>query len=166
VRLDETFKAGPTAKSRPAQGRPGFPTGSRVHGTGSGKCYAESPATTTTGPDGSAQFLGSAARLEPGSFRTMRIATASSSRGLSITWVEPVTPSLRCNYFGEAGTELALPPGQALPGALVATIGPRALKRARYGTTIAGSQDWTSTAADGTQITGRASWKLRLDFRR
>jgi hypothetical protein len=163
AQLDESFKAGPKPRTRSAPGRPGFPAGLRIHGKGTGKCYAESPPTTTTAPDGSTQFLGSAARVEPGSFGATRIAVRSGKRGVRIAWLEPLTPSLGCDYFDQPGTNLALPATATLPSALVSR---NALARSRFSITIAGSKDWAEITGDGTRVTGRASWKLQLSFKR
>jgi hypothetical protein len=167
AQLDERFAAKSGPKTRSAQGRTGFPRGLRIRGTGSGKCYAESPPSVITGPDGSAQFVGSAARLEPGSFSATRVAVAAGKRGVRVAWLEPILPSISCDYFGEPATKLAVPAGQTLQSELVSrTIPPRVLKRSRFSVTIAGSQGWKATAGDGTQVTGRATWKLRLDYAR
>jgi hypothetical protein len=167
ARLDEKFSTTPEPTTRSAPGRPGFPLGRRIAGKGSGQCNAESPTTEVTGPDGSAQFLGSASRVTPGKFTGTRIVVASARRGIRIAWLEPLAPGVRCDYFGEAGTDLALPAANELPIALVSpTIAPRVLKRSRFSVTIAGSQEWNEQAADGTAVAGRASWRLRLDYRR
>jgi hypothetical protein len=167
AQLDETFEAKAAPKTRSARGRSGFAQGLRVRGKGSGKCYAESPATVVTGPDGSEQFVGSAARVDPGNFAATRIAVAASKRGLRVAWLEPISPSISCDYFDERGTEVAVPSAQKLQSGLVSrTIAPRVLKRSRFSITVAGSQGWTETAGDGTRVTGRATWKLRLDYAR
>lgn len=167
AQLDETFDAKPSPKTRAAQGRSGFSQGLRIRGRGRGKCYAESPPTFTTGPDGSAQFLGSAARVEPGSFSATRVAAAASRRGLRVAWLEPIAPSMGCDYFDEPSTKLSVPSGQQLQNGVVSrTVAPRVLKRSRFSITIAGSQGWNETASDGTQVSGRATWKLRLDYAR
>ena len=165
TRVDETFGSGAKPRTRAEEGLPGFPTGIRLLGTGSSKCEMESPTTIVTAPDGSVQFLGSAARLVPGSFEATRIVVAGTRRGVRVAWLEPLAPSVACNYFGQDGTELALPQSPTLPSELVApAIGARVLKRARFSVTVEGSKDWAETAADGMQVTGRASWKLRLDY--
>lgn len=165
ARLEESFRSGPTPKTRATAGRSRFRAGLRIRGKGSGTCSAESPSSFVTGPDGSTQFLGGAQRLEPGAFIATRIAMAGGRRGARVVWLEPLLPSVDCDFFDEPGTTLELPVGQALPAALTsAAITPRMLKRCRFGVTIAGSHDWTETARDGTQVTGHASWKMRLDY--
>jgi hypothetical protein len=167
ARLDEKFRAAPEPTTRSVPGRPGFPLGRRIAGKGGGQCSAESPTTVVTGPDGSAQFLGSASRVTPGKFAGTRIAVATSRPGIRIAWLEPLAPGIRCDYFGEAGTGLALATGNELPTALVSPmIAPRVLKRSRFSVTIAGSQQWNEQTADGTAVAGLASWRLRLDYRR
>ena len=165
TKLEETFvsRAGPRTRSAP--GRAGFPTGLAISGKGTGRCDAESPTTVVTGPDGSVQLLGSAARTTPGGFAATRVAIAATKRGVRVAWLEPLTPSILCKYFDDGGTELALPSSAQLPDAVVSpTSGPRVLKRSRFSITVEGSQDWTKAGADGTQVTGHGSWKLRLDF--
>jgi hypothetical protein len=162
--LDEKFDAS-RPRTRSAEGRTGFPMGARIAGRGSGQCYAESPPETFTGPDGSVQFLGSAARVTPGKFHSTRIVASTSKRGVRIAWLEPLTPGITCDYFGEPDTSLEVPAAQKLADALVSPlIGTRALKRSRFSVTIAGSQEWNDPAADGTQIAGRASWRLKLTY--
>lgn len=167
ARLDEKFVSARSPKQRADSGLPGFTTGRRIAGNGTGMCNAESPTTIITGPDGSVQFLEGAARVDPGSFDATRIALAAGKRGVRVVWREPLAPAIVCNYFDEPGTEVALPAAVQLPPSLISpTIGPRVFKRARFTITIAGAQDWTETAADGTQVTGRASWKLQLAYKR
>jgi hypothetical protein len=163
TKLDEKFATGSAPKTRSAPGLPGFPTGLKIVGQGTGECYAESP-VTASGPDDS-QILTSAARLTPGKFRATRVAVAASKRGVRIVWLDPLRPSISCDYFDQAGTLLSLPPAAEVPKSLVSpTIGARMLKRERFSVTIAGSKDWSETAADGQLVTGSASWKLRLDY--
>jgi hypothetical protein len=120
---------------------------------------------TQTGPDGSVQIITGAAQLLPGEFIATRVAIASSKRGVRVAWLEPLAPSIECDYFQEPDTLLALPSTQAVPSALVSpTISARMLKRSRFSITIAGSKEWNDTAADGTIVNGRGSWKLRLDY--
>lgn len=162
--LDEKFDA-TKPRTRPADGRTGFPLGVRIPGRGTGQCYAESAPTVITGPDGSVQFIGSSARLTPGRFDATRIVASSSRRGIRIAWLEPLAPAIACDYFGEPDSTLAVPAAQALAGGLISPlIGPRVLKRSHFGVTIAGSQEWNEQAADGTQVAGRASWRLRLEY--
>jgi hypothetical protein len=165
AQLNERFTAAHGPRTRAAHGRPGFPNGLRIRGKGTGRCLAESPPTMITAADGSMQFLGSATRLEPSGFAATRIAIASGKRGVRFAWLEPIAPASRCDYFDQPGTALALPAGRKLPRGLVSpTIRRRVLKHSRFTVTIAGAKDWVSTAADGTEVTGRASWKLRLSF--
>jgi hypothetical protein len=167
AQLDEKFDARSGPKTRSAQGRSGFPQGLRIRGKGSGKCYAQSPPSFVTGPDGSQQFLGSAARVQPGSFGATRVAAAANRRGVRVAWLEPIVPSIGCDYFDEPSTHVAVPSGQKLQSGLVShTVAPRVFRRSRFSVTIAGSQGWNRTAADGTRVTGRATWKLRLDYAR
>jgi hypothetical protein len=164
AQLDERFDGTPRPKATSARGGAGFPSGMRIRGKGSATCSTASPATFTTNPDGSMQFLGSAARVVPGRFSATRIAMAGSRKGARIVWLEPLRPSFGCSYFGEAGTGLAVP---SFTKELVSrSLGAHALKRSRFSVKIAGTQEWTRTDSDGTQVTGRASWKLRLDYRR
>ncbi|HEX6712355.1 MAG TPA: hypothetical protein VF066_03180 [Thermoleophilaceae bacterium] len=165
TKLEESFDSGARPKTRGADGQSGFPSGLRLLGKGAGTCSMESPTTTIMGPDGSVQFLGSSARYTPGSFDGTRIAVSGGKRGVRVAWLEPVAPGITCKYFDDEGSGLALPPSAQLPSELVSpTIGPRVLKRARFTVNIAGSKNWTETAADGTQVTRSASWKLRLDY--
>jgi hypothetical protein len=162
--LTETFK-GTTPKTSSVQGQPRFPAGLQIAGKGSGSCYTESPTETVTGPDGSIQIITGAAQLLPGEFRATRVAIAGGKRGVRVAWLEPLAPSIECDYFQEPDTLLALPSTQAVPSALVSpTIGARMLKRSRFSITIAGSKDWNDTAADGTIVNGHGTWKLRLDY--
>ena len=164
--LQEKFEA-TKPRTRSAEGRAGFPAGVQIPGRGTGQCYAESAPTVITGPDGSVQFLGSSARVTPARFDATRIVASSSRRGIRIAWLEPLTPAIGCDYFGEPDTRLALPAVQDIPSALVSPlIGPRALKRSRFSVTIAGSQEWNEPASDGTQVAGRASWRLKLAYKR
>lgn len=166
VKLDSTFE-GAKPRTRSERGPAGFPLGSRISGRGAGECTAESPATVVTGPDGSVQFLGGAARLDPGTFATTRIAAVADKRGVRIAWLEPLTPGLVCDYFEEPDTALALPASPALPHTLVSPyLSSRALRRKHFSVTIGGSQDWTEQAPDGTQVSGRADWRLRLNYKR
>jgi hypothetical protein len=162
--LTEKFDA-TSPRTSAGKGRPGFLAAVRIPGRGTGQCYAESPATVITGPDGSVQFIGSAARLLPGKFDSTRIATSSTKRGARIAWLEPVAPGISCDYFGEPDTTLTLPAAytSSLLSPLIST---RTLKRPRFTVTIAGSQDWNGAAADGTQIASRASWRLKLNYTR
>src|SRR3954451_24163066 len=73
VKLEETFNAGPKPDTRPVAGRFGFPVGCRIRGDGRGQCSGESPTTFTTGPDGSAQLLSGASRIEPAKFAATRV---------------------------------------------------------------------------------------------
>jgi len=165
ARLEETFQSGTRPKTRATIGRAGFRAGLRILGKGSGACSAESPSSFVTGPDGSSQFLGGAQRLEPGAFIATRIAMAGNRRGARVAWLEPLLPSIDCDFFDQPGTSLALPAGQALQAALMSpTITPGMLRRSRFAITIAGSQEWTQTAGDGTRVDGHASWNLRLDY--
>lgn len=164
--LDEKFDAS-KPRTRSAEGRTGFPVGVRVPGRGTGECYAESPPETFTGPDGSVQFLGSAARLTPGMFDTTRVVASTSKRGVRIAWLEPLTPGISCDYFGEPDTKLEVPAAQELPDALISPlIGTRTLNRSRFGVTIAGSREWNEPQSDGSQVNGHASWRLRLNYAR
>lgn len=164
--LTEKFNAA-RPRTRATDGRPGFPAGLRISGRGTGQCYQESPPETITGPDGSVQFIGSAARLIPGDFDSTSVVASGSKRGVRIAWLEPLAPGVACDYFGEPDTGLALPVAQALPDALVSPlIRPRALKRSKFSVMIAGSQEWSDPAADGGVVAGRASWRLRLGYKR
>jgi hypothetical protein len=110
-------------------------------------------------------MLAGSAQLLPGEFATTTIASAGNSRGVRVAWLEPLAPSIDCDYFQQPDTTLGLPATQAVPPALVSpTISARTLKRSHFSVTIAGSQNWNDTAADGTVVTGTASWKLRLDY--
>jgi hypothetical protein len=166
TKLVETFLSGPKVKTRAAEGRPGFPAGVRIAGKGSGECDEESPSVTITGPDGSVQqFLDGAVRVTPGRFGATQIAVASSKRGVRVAWLEPLAPSVGCDFFSQPDTVLSLPSTTAVPDALVSpAIGSRVLRRARFSIRIAGSKEWNETAADGQLVTGHASWKLRLDY--
>jgi hypothetical protein len=165
TKLVETFRSGPQVTTRAAEGRPGFPAGVRIAGKGSGVCDEESPSVTITGADGSVQFLDGALRVTPGKFGATRIAVASSKRGVRVAWLEPLRPSVSCDFFSQPGTVLSLPSTAAVPDALVSpAIGSRVLRRARFSIRIAGSKAWNETAADGRLVTGHASWKLRLDY--
>jgi hypothetical protein len=162
--LTETFK-GAKPRTTSARGQAGFPAGLKIAGKGSGSCYTESPTETVTGPDGSIQIITGAAQLLPGEFDATRVAIASGRRGVRVAWLEPLAPSIECDYFQEPDTLLALPSTQAVPPALVSpAIGARTLRRSRFSITIAGSKDWSETAADGTIVNGQATWKLRLDY--
>jgi hypothetical protein len=167
VTLKEAFKAGPKPRLRATAGRPGFPLGMRIEGAGSGTCYSQSAPVIQTGPDGSLQLIGSAARLVPGKFKASRIAVKSASRGVRIAWLEPLAPGVDCNYFEGSDPFLAVPAAAQLQSQLVSPpISARVLKRSRFAVTIAGGQEWNEAGADGTQVTGRASWRLRLAYRR
>jgi hypothetical protein len=166
-KLEAAFDGGVKPRTKSEKGPAGFPLGARISGRGSGECSAESPSTVLTGPDGSVQFLSGASRLDPGTFASTRIAAFAGKRGVRIAWLEPLTPGLVCDYFEEPGTVLALPATPALPRTLVSPyLNPRALARKRFSITIAGSQDWTEQATDGTKVAGTAGWRLRLDYRR
>jgi hypothetical protein len=41
-----------------------------------------------------------------------------------------------------------------------------ALARSHFSILIAGSREWSEQAADGTNVSGHASWRLRLDYKR
>jgi hypothetical protein len=162
--LTETFRS-TKPRTVSAQGQPGFPAGLQIGGKGSGSCYTESPTITETAPDGSVQILTGAAQLLPGEFIATRVAIKSGKRGVRVAWLEPLAPSIECDYFQQPDTLLALPSTQTVPSALVSpTIGARTLKRSRFSITVAGSKDWNDTGADGTIVTGHATWKLRLDY--
>jgi hypothetical protein len=164
TQLDESFTS-TAPRTGSAPGQPGFPAGVRIPGKGTGQCYTESPTTIQTAPDGSVQVLGGAAQLLPGEFAATRLAVAGTRRGVRVAWLEPVAPSIDCDYFQEPDTLLALPATRPVPSALVSkTIGARTLERGRFTITIARSQGWNDTAADGSQITGTATWKLKLDY--
>jgi hypothetical protein len=45
------------------------------------------------------------------------------------------------------------------------TVSRRVVERSRYSVVIAGSREWNEQEADGTQVIGRASWRLRLEYR-
>src|SRR3954447_16395501 len=164
-RLERSSRSGAKPKTRTTAGRSQFRAGLRIRGKGSGTCSAESPSSFVTGPDGSTQFLGAAQRLEPGAFMATRIAMAGGRRGARVIWLEPLLPSVDCDFFDEPGTTLELPAGQAPPAGLASPMITRdMLRRSRFSITVAGSHDWTETARDGTLITGHASWNLRLDY--
>jgi len=151
------------SRTNSGKGHPGFVASVRISGQGTGQCYAESPNTVITGPDGSVQFIGSAARLIPGRFDFTRIAASSVRRGARIAWLEPLTPGISCDYFGEPDTTLALPATRA--GALLSPlITTRTLERPHFSVTIAGSQEWNEPQPDGSQVNGRASWRLKLKY--
>jgi hypothetical protein len=160
--LDETFDSA-APRTRSVDGAPGFPAGFRATGRGRGTCEAESPTTVVNGPDGSAQLLGGSARVVPGRFDATRVVLAAGKHGVRIAWLEPFAPSIACDYFDEPGTTVDVPIAQGLPSAV---IGPSALKRSRFSATIAGSQDWNEPVADGTQVSGHATWRIRLDYKR
>lgn len=164
AQLDETFRS-TKPKTSAVRGQPGFPAGLQIPGQGTGSCYAESPTITQTAPDGSVQIITGAAQLLPGEFAATRVAISGGKRGVRVAWLEPVAPSIDCDYFQTPDTTLALPATQTVPPALVSPmISARTLKRSRFSITIAGSKDWTETAEDGTAVTGKATWKLTLDF--
>jgi hypothetical protein len=167
AKLESAFATTEASRTQRAQGRPGFPLGASISGRGSGECSAESPTTVVTGPDGSIQFLSGASRLEPGAFQSTRIAAVAGKRGVRIAWLEPLTPGLACDYFEQPDTTLALPASPALPRALISPyLSPRALRRKHFSVTIGGSQDWTEQDADGTNVAGQATWRLRLEYKR
>jgi hypothetical protein len=167
VRLKEDFGSGATPRSSTVPGRKGFPLGTRISGRGTGVCTAESPPEVVTGPDGSAQFLGSASRLTPGRFRASKVVAGNVRRGIRIAWLEPLAPGIACTYFGERSTKLALPAAGAIPPALVSPVlRARVVRRSRFSVLIAGSQEWTDQEQDGTRVAGKASWRLRLDYTR
>ena len=166
TKLTQKFDSGAKPRTRSVDGRTDFPVGLRIPGKGTGDCYEESPVETVTAPDGSQMIL-SSARLDPGSFDATKVVAANRGRGVRFAWLEPLAPGIVCDYFGEPDSALALPAARQLPGALISpVIGTRTLKRSRFSVTIAGSQEWNDAAADGTQIAGRASWRLRLDYAR
>jgi hypothetical protein len=165
VELDSTFVSAPKARAHAGAGRAGFPLGLRITGVGKGQCNSESPTTVVTGPDGSVQLLTGSARVEPGTFDSTRIVVANGKRGIRVAWLEPLAPGFVCDYFNEPATTLALPAGEQLPNAVVSPlIAARVLKRSRFSVTIAGSKEWNEQAADGTQVIGRANWRLRLIY--
>jgi hypothetical protein len=164
VQIDEKFATAPKPKIRSVPGRPGFPTGIRIAGRGSGQCSIESTVPTAQEPG---QLIGSALRVSLAKFTDTPVAVARSRRGVRFAWLEPLAPGVPCDYFGQAETNAALPPAATLPKALISpTIGRHFLQRKRFSVTIAGSQQWTETAADGTIVNGTASWRLRLDYAR
>ena len=163
VKLQEDFKNGSRPRTHKAAARRGFAAGLRISGSGAGECSAESPTSLVTGPDGSQQFLGAASNVEPGRFRATRVVLGGGRRGVHVAWVEPFAPGVDCDYFNESGTILRVPVAAQLPSSLLAV---RVLKRSRFSVTIAGSKKWTEQASDGTQVSGRASWRLRLDYKR
>ena len=167
AKLESTFATTAVPRTQSAPAPPGFPLGASISGRGTGECSAESPTTFVTGPDGSAQFLSGASRVEPGSFQTTRIAAVANKRGVRIAWLEPLTPGLACDYFEQPDTALALPASPALPSALISPyLSSRALRRKHFSVTIGGSQEWTEQEADGTNVTGQANWRLRLEYKR
>jgi hypothetical protein len=163
VTLRESVSTRPQPRTRLVGGRVGFPVGVRVAAAGGGRCEAESPTTIITASDGSAQILTGASRVVPGKFNATRIVVAGGKRSVRIGWLEPLSPGIACNYFDERGTELAVPAGPPLQSVRLPA---RTLARSRFSATIAGTQQWTEQAADGTQIRGTATWRLRLDYRR
>jgi hypothetical protein len=163
VRLQEKFKTGPKPGARTTAGRTGFSAGVRINGAGTGECSAQSPTSLVTGPDGSQQFLGAASSVEPGKFAVTRVALAGGRRGVRIAWLEPIAPGFDCDYFNERGTSLRVPAAARLQSSLVRV---RVLKRSRFSVTIAGSKKWTRQESDGTQVSGLASWRLRLTYKR
>jgi hypothetical protein len=167
ARLESSFATTAVPRTKSAPAPPGFPLGASISGRGTGECSAESPSSIVTSPDGSAQFLSGASRVEPGVFQTTRIAAVSNRRGVRIAWLEPLTPGLVCDYFEQPDTTLALPATPALPNALISPyLSSRALRRKHFSVTIGGSQEWTEQEADGTSVTGQASWRLRLEYKR
>jgi hypothetical protein len=163
VVLQENFKTRPKPGARTTAGRTGFSAGLRITGAGTGECSAQSPTSLVTGPDGSQQFLGAASSVEPGKFTTTRVALAGARRGIRIAWLEPIAPGFDCDYFNERGTSLRVPAAAQLQSSLVRV---RVLKRSRFSVTIAGSKHWARQESDGTQVSGRASWRLRLTYKR
>ena len=163
VKLQEKFKTRPKPGARTTAGRTGFSAGLRISGAGTGQCSAQSPTSLVTGPDGSQQFLGAASSVEPGKFAATRVALAGGRRGVRIAWLEPIAPGVTCDYFHESGTTLRVPVAAQLQSSLVRV---RVLKRSRFSVTIAGSKKWTRQEPDGTQVSGRASWHLRLTYKR
>jgi hypothetical protein len=163
VQLQEKFKSGRRPGAHATAGRTGFSAGLRIKGTGTGECSAQSPTSLVTGPDGSQQFLGSASSVEPGKFGATRVMLAGGRRGVRIAWLEPLVPGFDCDYFNERGTSLRVPAAAQLQSSRVSV---RELKRSRFSVTVAGSRNWAEQEPDGTQVTGRASWRLRLDYKR
>jgi hypothetical protein len=163
VKLRENFKTRPKPGARKTAGRTGFSAGLRIKGAGTGECSAQSPTSLVTGPDGSQQFLGAASSVEPGKFAATRVALAGDRRGVRIAWLEPIAPGFDCDYFNERGTTLRVPAAAQLQSSLVRV---RVLKRSRFTVTIAGSKQWTRQEQDGTQVSGSASWRLRLTYKR
>ena len=87
--------------------RPGAGDGGRARGKDhTGPCRG-SRDPPQTGPDGSVQLIESAARVTPGKFDSTRIDVTSTRRGARIAWLEPLSPGISCDYFGEPGTTLA-----------------------------------------------------------
>ena len=165
--LTSSFASGARPRTRATAGRAGLPVGRRIPGRGRADCSAESPATVVTGPDGSTQILSGASRLEPGRFTGTQIAVGSAKRGIRFAWLEPLAPSVACMYFDDPATKLALPASAESTGSGVAvTIARRVVRRSRFSVVIAGSREWAEQEPDGTQVAGRASWRLRLDYRR
>jgi hypothetical protein len=163
VKLEERFKNGSKPRTHRVAGRQGLAAGLRISGSGTGQCSAESPTSLVTGADGSQQFLGAASSVEPGKFAATRVAMAGGRRGVRIAWVEPFVPGVDCKYFNQSGTTLRVPLVAQLQSSL---LGVRKLERSRFSVTIAGSKKWTEQASDGTQVSGTASWRLRLVYKR
>jgi hypothetical protein len=167
AKLIEDFGSGAKPRTATVGGRPGFPLGARINGRGTGACTMESAPTIVTGPDGSAQFLGSASRIVPGRFRATKVVARNGKGGVRVAWLEPLVPAIGCTYFDDRGTRLAVPAAGTVPAGLVSpVIAPRVLRRARFSVRIAGSQEWTDQAPDGTQVSAKASWRLRLAYKR
>lgn len=163
VNLQEDFKNGSKPRTHRTAGRKGFTAGLRISGSGAGRCSAESPTSLVTGPDGSQQFLGAASSVEPGKFAATRVVLAGGRRGVRVAWVEPFAPGVNCDYFKQPGTTLRVPAVAQLQSSL---LGVRVLTRSRFSVNIAGSKQWTEQAPDGTQVSGRATWRLRLNYKR
>jgi hypothetical protein len=164
--LTSSFESAAKPRTRATAGRAGLPLGRRIPGRGRAECSAESPTAVVTGPDGSTQILSGASRLEPRRFAATQIAVGSGRRGVRFAWLEPLTPSVACTYFDDPATKLALRPSAETADSVVAvTIRRRVVRRARFSVVISGSREWSEQEPDGTQVIGRASWRLRLDYR-
>jgi hypothetical protein len=167
VKLTNSFSAGPRPAASNTSGPAGFRNAVVVHGRSRGICSADSPPSIVTATDGSMQILAGAQRVEPANAKSTTIAFAAGARGARWAWLEPFDPSFTCTYFDEPATTIAVPLSAGLPRALTSRlIPPRVLHRSRFSVRVAGKQAWSSTASDGTTVTGSGTWTLTLNYAR